>query len=688
MILFLLWITIISISCLNLVRRYFPSREFSRKLLDFFTLFYGEVLLGLTILGLAGAISALYFTLYISVFLAVSTALSPPNFSLVRWKRSFPIPESKPLFLFLLICTVYLFNIFAQGIIPILTTDGLLYHLPIAVNWLQHGRFLLLPLPFTDIAMTYYPIGGEMVYLFHLLPLNDSPLLNFVQLPFVVYAAVAVYLLSDRFNLPKTWSFLAATLFILIKPVFMETSLVYVELMMVAFFLASLYYLGFGTKKGDFLLGAVSTGLLVSIKTLSLPFLLPLLPFLLKPLFRTGLANRNGAWSFRFAFIFLLSVFGFYSYLNNLFVTGNPLFPVSLNFRRFEIFPGIYRYVSVPLFLKCKMLFSVLSRPMSMIDLKTYFLALLSLGWFVGLVGCLKKKNLTALIMALPLWCLIAYCLFVPGYYFQTRHLILIYPIMIIGWLFFFNEIKAFRKNKNLETLLIFATLLLFFLQFPKPINFVFFIWSVFLYFTVTAFHEKARRGKPELWFKTLSYFLLFIVLFFGYAYLRVINMAKPTKFLAWKHYYGTEAEVWKWVDENTRRKKQTIAYVGNFFLYPLYGDNLRNTVYYQPINSIDEKLVHQYHFDKAVCFPAEMEKLEGVYREMPDYTVWKEGLKSHGTNWILIRKETGKTWTEEEWISRNPENFNLIFENNFAKIYTFETSALTNRKSGSPKGI
>jgi energy-coupling factor transporter transmembrane protein EcfT len=244
---------------------------------------------------------------------------------------------------------------------------------------------------------------------------------------------------------------------------------------------------------------------------------------------------------------------------------------------------------------------------------------------------------------------------------------------MIIGWLFFLNEVKAFRKNKNLETLLIFAALLLFFLQFPKPEGFIFLIWSVFLYFVVTAFYKKTLRGKSELWFKVLSYFLLFIILFFGYAYLRVVSMAKPAKFFLWKSYYGTESEVWRWVDENSQKEKRTIAYVGNLFLYPLFGSNLQNTVYYQPVNSINEKLIHQYHFDGVVRFPSEMEKLEDIYRKMPDYAVWREGLKSHGTNWILIRKETGKNRIEEEWISKNPENFSLIFENDFAKIYTLK---------------
>jgi len=673
MVLFLFWVIIISISCFNLLRKYFPCQEPSRKLLDFFTLFYGEVILGLMFLGLVGAISTLYFTLYISIFLAVSSILSPPNFNLAGWKKSFRIPENKPIFLFLLVCTVYFYNIFAQSVLPVLTTDGLWYHLPIAVHWLQYGRFLLLPLPFSDVAMTYYPTGGEMAYLFHLIPLGNSPLLNFVQLPFAVYAATAVYLLSNRFALPRTWSFLAAALFLLIKPVFMETSLTYVDLMMAAFFLTSLYYLGFGTKNRDFLLGAVTAGLLISIKTLSLILFLPLLPLLFKPLGQTGLTNRRGAWSFRFALLFLFSVFGLYSYLGNLFVTGNPLFPVSLNFHQFEILPGIYRYDSIPLFLKCKTLFSVLLRQHSMIDIKTSFLALLSLGWFLGLVVCLKKKNSLTLIMALPLWCLIAYCLFIPSFYFQTRHLILIYPIMIIGWLFFLSEVKAFRKNKNLETLLIFAALLLFFLQFTKPEKFIFFIWSVILYFTVYALHGKVRKEKPEFWFKTVSYFLLFIVLFFGYAYLRVLSIAESLRFPAWKSYYGTETEeAWKWVYKNSQKKK-TIAYVGNLFLYPLFGRNLQNTVYYQPINSINEKIIHQYSLDENIHFPSEMEKLENVYRKTPDYTVWREGLKSHGTDWILIKKETGKNWIEEEWISKNPENFNLIFENNFAKIYTLK---------------
>ena len=670
MILLLCWVVIISFTSFNLIRRFFPSQDPGRTLLDFFTLFYGEIVFGFTVLGVIGKISAFSFTVLITIFFVASAILSPPKINLKSWKNIIKLPETAILFLFLLVCTIYLYNIFAQSVLPVLTTDGLWFYLPIAANWLQHGRFLLPPLPFSDIAMTYYPIGGEIIYLFHLIPLKDSPLLNFTQFPFAIFAAAAVYLLGRRLNLSKTQSFFAAALFMFIKPVFMETALTFVDLMMTAFFLASVYYLCFGTKNKDFILGVVSAGLLINTKTVALLLFLPLIPFFIKGFVQAGLASQRKTWLFRFIALFLFIVLGILVYLNNLFLTGNPFFPAVLNFGGLEIFHGIYRYDSLSSLSKFKNFLFAFLKPHSMIDLNTPFLLLLLSGWFLGLIISLKKKAAARFLLALPLWYMAAYCFFVPAFYFQARHLIIIYPFLIIGSLFFVNNTRIFPKIETMQTPLFFTFFLLFFSQFSRPEKFVFFIWSAILYCIVVMLCEKIRKKRPDFWIKSVSYFLLFIALFFGYTYFNSLYRAESLKFPVWKMYYGTESEVWKWIDENTKKENKSIAYVGSFLLYPLFGHNLQNSVYYQPVNSVTEKMIHQYPYNGGIIFPSESGKLEDIYRQNPDFAVWMEGLKSHKVNWILIRKVSEKTWIEEEWISKNPSNFRLVFENDFAKIY------------------
>ncbi|MCS7181300.1 MAG: hypothetical protein NZ891_08160, partial [bacterium] len=112
----------------------------------------------------------------ISISLGIFNLLYPQNFLIFSFTlflfslskiKKIKLPKFKILsfsisLLLSLTISLHLCYIFNLLILPPLTTDGLLYHLPFAVHYYKTGSISLPNLYFTDIAMTYYPNGGEI----------------------------------------------------------------------------------------------------------------------------------------------------------------------------------------------------------------------------------------------------------------------------------------------------------------------------------------------------------------------------------------------------------------------------------------------------------------------------------------------------------------------------------------------
>ena len=81
--------------------------------------------------------------------------------------------------------------------------------------------------------------------------------------------------------------------------------------------------------------------------------------------------------------------------------------------------------------------------------------------------------------------------------------------------------------------------------------------------------------------------------------------------------------------------------------------------------------MIHEYGSDEKILPPSEYRKVEEIFRRDPDFQTWHKGLKRHDADWLLIKKESERVFIEEKWAAEQPENFHLVFENNFAKIYS-----------------
>ncbi|MCS7180672.1 MAG: hypothetical protein NZ891_04905, partial [bacterium] len=235
----------------------------------------------------------------------------------------------------------------------------------------------------------------------------------------------------------------------------------------------------------------------------------------------------------------------------------------------------------------------------------------------------------------------------IPSYYFQIRHLLPLYGILSICLVYPFQKLEYFCIS---------VFLYLFFSVFPYStfISFLYIFLFLLVVFYLISFFKK-----------TLFYFVVFFlfILFFLFQIDITKSLYGKTKFTFWKTFYKEEGEIWEFIQKNSKDGKN-IAYVGSFFIYPFYGENFQNNVFYQSVNSIETIPVYKYK--KTIKFPNEVP--ENLYRENPNFEIWLKGLKKKKTDWLIIKKD--KDYIEKAWIEQNPTLFKKIFNSNYGSIY------------------
>ncbi|RKY29846.1 MAG: hypothetical protein DRP67_05765, partial [Candidatus Omnitrophota bacterium] len=413
------------------------------SLLHFLILYCFQIAIVFTILGGFHLLYPLYITIsFLSIFLILIFTKKE------RINLKFPDIPFYNSSILLVVISCYALSIYFQSFLPPLTTDGLLYHLPFAIHYYKTHSLSLPPIFFSDIAMTYYPFVGDIFYLFAIFSNNES-LLNFVQIPFMVIGAISVYLLMKKNNFSERLSIAGACLFSLLKPVFKESSLCFVDLIMASMFLASLYFFSSG-KKEDLFFGFLSSSILIGTKNLGIIYFFFLLPFIFKNF------KREFKIPLFAGFLFFI-ITGLSGYIRNFIITKNPFFPATISIGKFRIFPGIYLYLDGNLFSHIKKVFLLFLKPVSHIDPSGPISFFLFFFLFLSIIISRKESFYFKYILFLPIICVFSYSLILPEYYYQIRHLLPIYGIFPLG---IFYPFKRFEKYSYLSFLFLFPVLL------------------------------------------------------------------------------------------------------------------------------------------------------------------------------------------------------------------------------------
>lgn len=587
----------------------------------------------------------------ISIILGLLKHLSPTNFlffslliflSILPFIKKFKLPQIKPVPLNISIflsfaISVHIIHTITILTLPPLTTDGLLYHLPFAVHYYKTHSISLPNLYFTDIAMTYYPIGGEIFYTFSLFSGKEF-LFKYTQFPFLLLGCFSLFLISKFFGLSDILSLFSSICFSFIKPVLSESRMCFVDLIMAGSFLSTIYFF-LKREKKYIPVGILSLSILLSVKTLSIIF--GFLAFLF--LFEKKEGKFNGFFYFSICHLFF---FGLFSYFRNFLLTGNPFYPAEIKIGNFVLFSGAYIYPEIQISYKIKNLSNILAFSSLHIDPSLSLKILLLLFFLISLPFSFKNKKLLLFYSTFPI-SIFLYCLLIPPYYYQIRHLLPLYGILCLSIVYPFRKFEYFF----IPLLLYFFLSSLKFIFFPKI--FLTFLFLLFLFF-------------PASYFKKYSlYFFYFIgfILFSLFEFAKTEAIYESIKFETWKAFYKEEGELWEFVEKNSKEGKN-IAYVGNFLIYPFYGEKFNNNVFYQSVNSIETLPVFKYR--RKIEFPKE--DVEKLYRNNPDFNLWISGLKKKKTDWIIVKKD--REYIERKWIEKEKEFFKLIFSNNCAEIY------------------
>jgi len=649
----MVWIVILIFNSFLFALLNVEEEEIDFLLLTFLLFFYSQILGIFTFLGALRLLSPFNITFSFLLITCLLYCFVKRNKGSLRFTvkssdKVFSTPFSVIPFFFIM-STCFL-NIYHRLLLPPLTTDGLLYHLPFAVEFFKTHNIGFVSLYFTDISMTYYPQGGTMFYLFTLYS-GVEYLYKFTQFPFLLMGGTALYLLSKDNGFPNVLSACLFCIFALMKPIIKESFLIYVDLIMASSFLVALYCFS-STKKKYIPLGFLAATLLISTKNFVLIYLLPLIPFFFFK--KEGRLSRKLILS---SLLFFICI-GCFTYIRNMVVSGNPMFPAEISIGGVRIFHGMFSYKKGPFINAINTIVNLWIKPISDVDPVKYLSFILFLSLLLSIpMAFIKDRKIFYILLIIPA-SIILYLLLIPPVYYQIRHLLPIYSILSLSLIYPFKHLKKYQFIAFIFPGIFLIENLMLLRLIVQCIFLSVILYLLFLFWV--------KKGKYIQGFIFPSVMLLLLL---GWKLILTYDIYPEIRYEPWKIFYGKQGELWEFAQKNSAEPKN-IAYVGEFFLYPFYGVNYKNNVFYQSVNSIDTLPIHKYERGATNYTVKEAEK---IYRKNFSYELWYAGLKKKKIDWIILRNNI--SYPEHQWLEENPEIFKKIFSNEYADIYLFENN-------------
>jgi 4-amino-4-deoxy-L-arabinose transferase-like glycosyltransferase len=221
--------------------------------------------------------------------------------------------------------------------------DGLSYHLPPAVWWLQAHRIYSVPSQF--VFGYAYPQGMSLLLLWQLAFTATDHLVNIVQAPFFLLGLFAAYGLAREVGLGRSWALWAPAFWATAPLVLAQATVPYNDMAIAALTLTGFYFALRAGRPGSrrralVWLAGCAVALLVGIKangflTVGLVGLLTLFPWPRER--RRWLTHAIGA---AVAIGVPCLVLAGYWYIRNLVLYHNPIYPVAVHLLGHTIFPG------------------------------------------------------------------------------------------------------------------------------------------------------------------------------------------------------------------------------------------------------------------------------------------------------------------------------------------------------------
>ena len=664
-------------SSYRLAGKYGFTENAGYRLLTLAVIFYSQIILIPLFWGILGILSLksiIFSTVVISgvVFFAVKPRkASHPVFVIPK-----EITANKiAIFCISVILGFSLVKMAINLVNPPFGWDSLNYHFSFPVEWMKYNN-LANPITINDdLGPSYYPIHGSLVYLWGMYPLKNVFMADLGQIPFFVISFIALYGICRKFTINREYSFCAAGLFTITPNYFKQMEIAYVDVMVAGWFLAGCYFL-FSfyreRKLKDVVLFSLSLGFLIGTKTIALPYAAVLVIIFTLAVLRHRQALKPRGISFYFLLtVGLIIISGGYGYIRNFIQTGNPLYPLNVEFLGKTIFKGIFdksaytAHVDKSAYALSKILFSE--------GLGGGLIVFVIPAFFVFVFNALKKRiNVEKFfVFLLP----IVLC-FIWRYCIPLANLRYLYPALALGFIIPFMLLSEKKTFITTVRVLVILCFLASSAEIATRLELVSSLaLSAVLFFGFNPIYNFLGSLKIKGWLIVFTLLAMSLSLlnidYRENEYRRYISMVKYSGF------WPEAVKAWNWLNINTIG--DNIAYVGRPVPFPLYGTVFKNNVYYTSVNKTDPAMAH-YFPNSRYRWGADFMELhqnleaEGNYREHPDYALWLANLKKRKTDYLFIYSlhQTKETVfpIEDIWAKNNPNQFILTFSNLTIHIY------------------
>jgi hypothetical protein len=558
---------------------------------------------------------------------------------------------------------------------PVKTNDALTYHLPAAVSWLQSGRIGLYDVWFYNPANTYSPLAGSVFAAWYLGPAGSDVLARFVEIPAMVllWAAVASAALSFCGN-RRSSLWIAALLALAVttsRPFICQADSAKDDLYVAAFLASAVAALARGDSAGS--IGALRLGAAVGLFFATKYTTLLSVPVLLLAI--DGLARMP--WRKQMIVVGAMGVLAGPWYLRNAVLTGNPLFPMDVNFLEHRLLPGLFTMQPSDRLRSAGQVLTTFTDGYYVISI--WLAGVLALIW---LLAWARAKEAIASPVGRMIWLgpPIGMGLFVlispfaePRFVGPELVLLMMTPILLHGrWPRLAVAISA-----------VLAAMALFGGFVPGVLI------ALIGYAAVPAMVLVVARlalacAPPRQYARQWSAAGIIVAGGVGaLIYTQWPAFARERIDVAERLYsapliYPTMAGAWQYVNHNVA-PDATVAYANLYYTYPLFGPALRRHVVYAPTRPGVHKLADLPHLIRPTTGEALYGTMTQLTRSHASEATWLANLRETGATYLVVslrqvaNQDIADRPPEAVFAERNANVFSKVFDDGAVVVYRIQ---------------